>query len=76
MKYERVYIAEEQIPRAGGRAFQHAVDTDASETNQTASVWQESKEGDLAWLPHPSSSKVAEILRYQLLSERLFFGEF
>jgi len=74
--HEEQPIPESSIPRAAVPAFQHAIDTYASETNKTASVWREFAASDLAWRPHPRSSTVAEILKHQLLSERRFFGEF
>src|SRR2546421_7163763 len=40
MHYDYVAIAEDQIPRAVEPAFQHVLDTYASETNKTASVWR------------------------------------
>ena len=66
----------EKVPRAARPVFQHLVDTYASETNKTASVWRTFTDADLAWRPHPRSSTVEEIMKHQLLSERRFFGEF
>ena len=76
MQYERVEIADEELPRAAGPLFQHLVQTYASETNKTASVWRRFGDGDLGWRPHPRSSTVEAIMKHQLLSERRFFGEF
>ncbi|HLK68877.1 MAG TPA: DinB family protein [Bryobacteraceae bacterium] len=76
MKYERVAISDDRLPRAAAPAYQHIVDTYASETNKTASVWRMFAEDDLGWRPHERSSTVAEIMRHQLLSERRFFAEF
>jgi uncharacterized damage-inducible protein DinB len=76
MQYDRVDIPDREVPRAVAAAFQHVVDTYASETNKTASVWRMFTAGDLDWRPHPRSSSVAEIMKHQLLSERRFFGEF
>jgi uncharacterized damage-inducible protein DinB len=56
--------------------LQHAIDTYASETNKTASVFRQFAAADLAFRPHPKSSTVEEIFRHQILSERRFFGEF
>lgn len=69
-------LPELVIPRAAVPAFQHAVDTYASETSKTAWVWGCFLDTDLAWRPHPRSSSVGDILKHQLLSERRFFGEF
>jgi uncharacterized damage-inducible protein DinB len=74
--YERVDIPDRQVPRAVAPVFQHLLDTYASETNKTASVWRLFTAADLVWRPHPRSSSVEEILQHQLLSERRFFGEF
>ena len=76
MQYDRVEVEDSAVPRAVDPAWQHAVDTYASETNKTASIWNAFSNGDLAWRPHPKSSTVGEILKHQLLSERRFFAEF
>ncbi len=70
------YISDRSTPRAVAPAFQHLVDTYASESNKTASVWQAFTDADLSWRPHERSATVAEILKHQLLSERRFFAEF
>ena len=62
--------------RAADAAYQHVVDTYASETNKTTSVWREFTDADLDWRPHARSSTVGEIMKHQLLSERRFFAEF
>jgi uncharacterized damage-inducible protein DinB len=56
--------------------FQHLLDTYASETNKTASVWRELRDDQLSFRPHAKSSTVREILQHQILSERRFFAEF
>jgi uncharacterized damage-inducible protein DinB len=76
MEYDHIAIPEERIPRAAARAFQHALDIYAGETNKVASIWRAFGEGDLSFRPHRRSSSVAEILKHQLLSERRFFAEF
>lgn len=76
MDYFSIAIPDSQIPRAAVPAFQHLLDTYASETNKVISVWGEFTAQDLAFRPHPHSSSVAEIMKHQLLSERRFFGEF
>jgi uncharacterized damage-inducible protein DinB len=76
MRYDRVDIADREVPRAATPAYQHLVDTYASETNKTAAVWRIFTDADLDWRPHLRSSTVGEILKHQLLSERRFFGEF
>ncbi len=63
-------------PRAALPLFQHVLDTYASETNKTASVWRAFTDADLAWRLHTRSSTAGEIMTHQLLSERRFFAEF
>jgi uncharacterized damage-inducible protein DinB len=76
MQYDHVAIPESSVPHAADAAWQHAVDTYASETNKTASVWSAFEDRDLPWRPHAKSSSVGDILKHQLLSERRFFAEF
>jgi uncharacterized damage-inducible protein DinB len=76
MKYAFSAIADPQVPRAQHSAFQHILDTYASETNKVVSVWGDFSDADLSFRPHPKSSTVLEIMKHQLLSERRFFGEF
>ena len=76
MPYGFTAIAEDAIPRAADPAWQHLLDTYASETNKVVSTWRAFADEDLTYKPHPRSATVAEILRHQLLSERRFFGEF
>src|SRR5438309_355172 len=74
MAYEFTAIAE--VPRAGDAAYQHVLDTYASEINKVVSTWRGFVDGDLSYKPHAKSASVLEILRHELLSERRFFGEF
>ncbi len=76
MIYAYTAIADEMIPRAVEPAYQHALDTYASETNKVVSVWREFETADLAYRPHARSSSVGKIMEHQLLSERRFFSEF
>lgn len=69
-------IGDEEIPRAADPSWQHCLDTYASETNKTISVWLSFAEKDWDFKPHERSSSVLEIFKHQLLSERRFFGEF
>jgi uncharacterized damage-inducible protein DinB len=64
------------VPSAQVPLLQHALDTYASETQKTASVWNNFQDADLAGRPHPRSMTVHEVLKHQLLSERRFFAEF
>ena len=76
MIYEFVAIPAIAVPQAREPAFQHLVETYASETNKVISTWRAFRDDDLAYRPHPKSSTVLDIFRHQLLSERRFFGEF
>lgn len=69
-------IPDAAVPRGRARAFQHALDTYASETNKVADVWRRFEDADLPFRPHERSTTVEGVLRHQLLSERRFFGEF
>lgn len=76
MTYAYTAIPDSAIPRAASPAFQHMLDTYASETNKVASVWREFSDEELSFRPHPRSGTVQDIFKHQLLSERRFFGEF
>ena len=69
-------IPDSQIPRAAVALMQHAIDTYASETNKTASVFREFADADLAFRPHDKSMTAVEIMKHELLSERRFFADF
>ena len=66
MEYAQVHIAESDIPRAAEPLFQHLLDTYASETNKTASVWTELRDDQLEFRAHKKSSTIREILVHQL----------
>jgi uncharacterized damage-inducible protein DinB len=76
MQYAYSAIPDSAVPRAASAAFQHMLDTYASETNKVVSTWLEFSDGQLPFRPHPRSASVEDILKHQLLSERRFFGEF
>jgi uncharacterized damage-inducible protein DinB len=76
MDYPQVAISDAEVPRAAQPIFQHLLDTYASETNKTTSIWKELRDEQLGYRPDPKSSTVREILVHQLLSERRFFAEF
>jgi len=76
MEYEQAFIPDAAIPTARVAMLQHLIDTYASETNKTASVWSELRDDQLEFRPHSRSSTVRQILVHQLLSERRFFAEF
>jgi len=76
MNYQYTAIPQGRVPRAAHPVFQHALDTYAGETNKVISVWRAFHDEDLEFRPHPRSSRVDDILKHQLLSERRFFAEF
>ena len=76
MTYAYTAIPDSDVPRAASPAFQHMLDTYASETNKVASVWREFSSDEMSFRPHPRSTTVHDIFKHQLLSERRFFGEF
>lgn len=76
MHYDYIAIPPQDVPRAAEPLFQHVLDTYASESDKTISVWRSFAPEDLTFRPHPKSSTVEDILKHQLLSERRFFGEF
>ncbi|HEX4273777.1 MAG TPA: DinB family protein [Bryobacteraceae bacterium] len=69
-------IADAEIPLGRNPLLQHVIETYASETNKTASVFRQFDLKDLAFRPHPRSSTTEDIFRHQLLSERRFFADF
>src|SRR5215475_2497037 len=76
MQYEYTAIPESQVPRAANPAFQHLLDTYASETSKVISVWRQFAPEDMTFKPAERSSSVLDIMKHQLLSERRFFAEF
>lgn len=69
-------IADTDVPRAAAPIFQHLLDTYASETNKTASVWRCFDDGDLPYRHSKRANTIDGVFRHQLLSERRFFAEF
>ncbi len=76
MERPEVVITDLEVPRAAHPLFQHLLDTYASETNKTASIWSKLTDESLDFRPHPRSSSLRQILVHQILSERRFFAEF
>jgi len=70
------FTAIGSVPQANAAAFQHVMDTYASETNKLIAVWRAFSDSDLAFRPHAKSSTVGDIFKHELLSGRRFFGEF
>jgi uncharacterized damage-inducible protein DinB len=76
MQYLHSAIEPGMITQAVEPAFQHIVDTYASEINKVICVWRAFSDEDLEYRPHSKSSTVGEIFKHELLSGRRFFGEF
>jgi len=74
--YDHVAIPEADIPRALDPTFQHALDTYASETNKTASMWRAVPDDLLDFKPHEKANPIRLIMVHQILSERRFFAQF
>ena len=51
--------------------LRHVIETYESETNKLVSVWRQFSDADLDYRPHAKSMTVREIMRHQILSERL-----
>ncbi len=76
MEYQVSIIREAEVPDAVVPAYQHAVDTYASEINKVYSTWIQFADDQMDFRPHERSASVREIMKHQLLSERRFFAEF
>jgi uncharacterized damage-inducible protein DinB len=76
MRYSFTAIPENEVPRAVSPAWQHALDTYASETNKVYATWLQFSDADLDFKPHAKSTGVRGVMKHQLLSERRFFAEF
>src|ERR1041384_368592 len=76
MHYDHIPIPDAEVPRAVEPAFQHALETYASEGNKTASLWRAVPDELLDFKPHDKTNTIRTILVHQLLSERRFFAEF
>jgi uncharacterized damage-inducible protein DinB len=76
MERTEVVLTDQEVPRAAHPLFQHLLDTYASETNKTASIWSKLTDENLDFRPHPRSSSLRQIFVHQILSERRFFAEF
>ena len=75
MRYDWTAIPGADVPVAADPMFQHIVDTYASETNKTASMWRAVPEELLDFRPHDKCNPIRAILVHQLLSERRFAGQ-
>ena|SRR5688572_13968952 len=75
MRYDWTAIPDADVPRAAEPTWQHLLDTYASETNKTASLWRAVPDDRLDFRPHEKVNTVRTILVHQLLSERRFSSE-
>src|SRR5262245_40707997 len=76
MHYDFIAIPDAEVPRAVDPAFQHVLQTYASEANKTVSVWRAVPDELLDFKPHEKTNPIRTILAHQLLSERRFFAQF
>ena len=76
MRYDWVAIPDDEVPVVADPNLRHVVETYASETNKTASMWRAIPEDLLDFRPHEKSNPIRTILVHQLLSERRFFAQF
>src|SRR5437870_5933685 len=76
MHYDFIAIPDADVSQAVDPAFQHVVQTYASETNKTVSVWRAVPDIFLDFKPHEKTNPIRTIMVHQLLSERRFFAQF
>jgi hypothetical protein len=76
MQYEFTAIPDTDVPQAADPVFQHVVQTYASETNKTVSMWRAVPDNLLDFKPHEKTNPIRTIMAHQLLSERRFFAQF
>ena len=76
MHYDYVAIPDADLPQAVDPMFQHVVQTYASETNKTVSMWRAVPDDLLDFKPHEKTNPIRTIMVHQLLSERRFFAQF
>jgi uncharacterized damage-inducible protein DinB len=76
LTYDFVAIPDADVPPAADPAYRHLLDTYASETNKTVSVWRAIPDDRLDFRPHERVNTIRVILEHQLLSERRFFAQF
>jgi hypothetical protein len=76
MRYDFIAIPDADVPQAIDLTFQHVVQTYASETNKTVSMWRAVPDDLLDFKPHEKTNPIRTIMVHQLLSERRFFAQF
>lgn len=76
MIYDHVAIPDAEIPQAADPTFQHVLQTYASETNKTVSMWRAVPDALLDFKPCEKTNPIRTIMVHQILSERRFFAQF
>ena len=76
MRYDYTAIPDAEVPQAVEPIFQHVLQTYASETNKTVSIWKAVPDQLLDFKPHEKTNAIRTIMTHQLLSERRFFAQF
>src|SRR6516225_9033846 len=76
MHYDYTAIPDADVPQADEPFFQHVLQTYASETNKSVSMWRAVPDRLLDFKPHEKTNAIRTIMTHQLLSERRFFGQF
>ena len=74
MQAQSVILSLNDVPQAVEPVFPHVLNTYASETNKTESVWRAVPDELLDFKRHEKTNSIRTILVYQLLSERRFFA--
>jgi hypothetical protein len=62
VKYDFIAIPDADVPQAVDPTFQHVVQTYASETNKTASLWRAVPDHLLDFKPHDKTNPIRTIL--------------
>jgi uncharacterized damage-inducible protein DinB len=76
MHYDFIAIPDADVPQAVEPFFQHVLQTYASETNKTVSVWKAVPDELLEFRPHEKVNTIRAIMVHELLSEQRFFAKF
>ena len=76
MYHDFIAIPDADTPQGVEPTFQHVLQTYASETNKTVSMWRAVPEEFLEFKPHEKTNSIRTIMVHQILSERRFFAQF
>ena len=68
MHYDFTAIPDADVPQAVDPAFQHVVQTYASEANKTVGVWRAVPDNILDFKPHEKTNPIRTILVYSINS--------